>query len=256
MKQKNLLTLTLVSIVLCTISCRQQYEMSNVERTRILIDSRYDSGISKEANDFMKPYKERVDSIMSPVVGQTAHYFYAEAPESPLSNLLSDVLVWAGKKYNEQPEFGIYNIGGIRAALAEGDVTVGDILELAPFENKICFLTLTGKDVTELFEQIAMQYGQGVSKEIRLVVTKDGKLKSATISGQPVEAERKYRIVTLDYVAQGNDKMVAFKKKTDMNSPQDELNNIRYIIMDYFKEQAAKGLKVSQQKEGRVIIEK
>ena len=32
----------------------------------------------------------------------------------------------------------MYNKGGIRADLTKGDVTYGDILDVAPFENKIC----------------------------------------------------------------------------------------------------------------------
>ena len=31
-------------------------------------------------------------------------------------------------------------MGGIRAALAKGKQTVGDVNDMAPFENKICFL--------------------------------------------------------------------------------------------------------------------
>lgn len=254
MKIKNILAVAFVSTTIMATSCRSHYEMTGLERTRILIDNRYDSGINEEDNNFMRPYKQKVDSMMSPVVGQLAHYMYADWPESPLSDLLSDVLVWAGKKYNEQPDFGVYNIGGIRAALAEGDVTVGDVLELAPFENKICFVTMTGKDVMELFDQMAMQLGQGVSHEVKLTISKKGKLIEALVSGKPVDLDRAYRIVTLDYVAQGNDKMAAFKMKTDVNSPQDEQNNIRYIIMDYFREKMAQGKKVSQQIEGRINI--
>ena len=72
---------------------------------------------------------------MSPVVGHSAKVMIAERPESPLSNLLSDILVWAGNKYGERPDFGIYNIGGMRASLPQGEVTFGHILEVAPFEN-------------------------------------------------------------------------------------------------------------------------
>ena len=67
---------------------------------------------------------------------------HADRPESDLSNLLADILVWAAKDYGESPVLGIYNMGGIRADLTKGDVTYGDVLDVAPFENKICFTTL------------------------------------------------------------------------------------------------------------------
>jgi hypothetical protein len=49
--------------------------------------------------------------------------------------------------------------------------------------------------------------------------------------------------------------MEAFKAKTDVNSPQEESNNLRYIIMDYFREQMKQGKVVDSQIEGRIIIE-
>ena len=42
----------------------------------------------------------------------------AHRPESDLSNLLADIMVWAARDYNEKVDFGVYNMGGIRAALS------------------------------------------------------------------------------------------------------------------------------------------
>ena len=51
---------------------------------------------------------------------------------------------------------------------------------------------------------------------MRMVITKDGKLKSATLNGEPIDPEKSYRIATLDYLAEGNDQLVAFKSGTDV----------------------------------------
>ncbi|CDD20449.1 5-nucleotidase family protein [Prevotella sp. CAG:732] len=176
-------------------------------------------------------------------------------PESELSNLLTDILVWGGRDFHEQPVFAVYNMGGIRSNLAKGKVTVGDVNDMAPFENKICFLTLTGEKVTELFQQIAHRGGEGLSHAVRLVITKDGHLKSATINGEPVAPQKQYRIATLDYLAEGNDQLVAFKSGTDVVAPKAKENNVRYIIMSYFREKMAKGESVESQVEGRVVVD-
>lgn len=220
-----------------------------------MVDSRYDGRIPAEAVAFTAPYKQRVDSIMSPVVGRAARYMAAFTPESPLSNLLPDILVWAGKDYGEKPDFAVYNIGGMRAAFAEGDVTVGDVLDVAPFENKVCFITLTGDKVMELFGQIAGNGGEGVSREVRLRITKDGRLLGASVGGKEIERAARYRIATIDFVAQGNDGMAAFKDGTEVNSPREERNNVRYVIMEYFREKAAQGLAVDSKVEGRIVVE-
>lgn len=247
--------MTVLALSAVLSGCSSHYHLTGVERTRLLVDSRYDSRIPGMADDFISPYKNRVDSIMSPVVGKAAGYMAAFVPESPLSNLLPDILMWAGKDYGEEPDFAVYNIGGMRAAFAEGDVTVGDVLDVAPFENKICFVTLTGEKVMELFGQIAVNGGEGVSREVRMRITKDGRLLGASVGGKDIEPSAEYRVATIDFVAQGNDNMAAFRSGTCVNSPKEERNNVRYVIMDYFREKAARGLAVDSKVEGRIVIE-
>ena len=235
-------------------SCSSHYKLTDVSRSRILIDSTYDNKADDRAWSFIAPYKLKVDSIMSPVVGRAAIYMYADRPESTLSNLLADILVWCGKDYGEKPDFAVYNIGGMRSAFAKGDITYGDVLDVAPFENKICFVTLKGNKVIELFGQIASVGGEAVSHGVELVISKDGRLISAKLNGKQIDPEADYRVVTIDYVAQGNDKMEAFKSSTEMKSPSGADDNVRQVIIKYLKEKMAKGEEADSRIEGRIKI--
>ena len=243
----------LMSMLLLT-SCKHHYEVASMQRSRILVDSRYDAQPDQKAADFLKPYKHQVDSVMGPMVGQSARYMTAQRPEGTLSNLLADILVWAGKDYGEKPDFGIYNMGGVRADLPKGKVTYGDVLDVAPFENKISFITLKGDVLLELFGQIAKTGGEGMSRAVRLVITKDGQLVSATINGEPIDPQKEYRVTTIDYLLGGTDKMEAFKKGTNINAPKDASNNTRFIIINYFREMQKQGKEVDAKIEGRVTI--
>ena len=223
-------------------SCASKhYQLTGVERSRIIIDSRYDQNPDQAAAKFLEPYKRVNDSIMGPVVGQIAHNMHADRPESDLSNLLSDILIWAAKDYNEQPVMAVYNKGGIRADLTKGDVTYGDVLDVAPFENKICFTTLTGEKLMELFRQIAYRGGEGVSKGVELVIKMDG--------------GKGELVATLNYVLEGNDGMPAFLDGTNSVRPEDASNNTRFLIMNYFREMQAKGIVVDAQVEGRIKVQ-
>lgn len=246
----------LVTLLLLAASCHTPYHLTSIERSRILIDSRYDAHPDAAAAAFIKPYDHTVDSLMKPVVGCTAAPMMAHKPESNLSNLLSDILVWGGEEFNEDPAFGVYNMGGIRASLPQGDITYGDVLNVAPFENHICFLTLSGEKTLQLFQEIAARGGEGVSHSVRMVIAKDGSLKSVTVQGQPVDPQKTYRIATLDYLAQGNDGLTAFKSKTDVVSPDDQAHDVRYIIVNYFKHFQAQGKAVDTKVEGRINVEK
>ncbi len=235
-------------------SCHSHYQMAGATSTRLTVDKRYDAHPDAAAERFLAPYHRQVDSIMGPVVGQLGSDMYARRPESKLSNLLSDILLWGAEKYHEKADFAVYNMGGIRAALAKGKVTYGDVVDVAPFENKICILTLSGSKVKELFEQIAKRGGEGVSHGVKLKITPDGKLVSALLNDKPIDDGASYRVSTLDYLAHGNDHLTAFKSATNVFSPQEEQDNVRYLIVDYLRSQAQKGVVVDCQIEGRIQI--
>lgn len=239
------------------LSCApKHYQIVGVERTRIIVDSCYDQHPDEAAAQFIAPYKRVNDSIMGPVMGVVAHNMHPDRPESDLSNLLADILVWAAKDYNEQPVLGVYNMGGIRADLTKGEVTYGDILDVAPFENKICFTTLTGEQLMQLFRQMAKRGGEGVSRGTELVISNDGRLISARLHSQEIDPKADYRVTTINYLIEGNDGMPALGQGRDVVAPSDASNNTRYLIMNYFKDKHAKGEEVDAQVEGRIKIQK
>lgn len=254
--QKKIRTTFVAAVAFVLTGCASHYQVAQVNRSRILVDSRYDKYKDAEAEAFIAPFRAKVDSVMSPVVGRTAKPLVSFQPESPLSNLMADILVWGGRPFGEKPDFAVYNMGGIRASFPAGDITYGDVLDVAPFENKICFCSLTGDKVLELFQQMAGFGGQAVSHGVEVVADKAGNIRSLKINGSEVNPAKEYRIATLDYVAEGNDRMVAFKSKTNVNSPKDTKNNVRFIIVNYFKEKASRGEAVSSDVEGRFVIEK
>ncbi len=243
-----------MTLLVIVSACRSPYQVVGIERTRIIMDSTYETYPDAAAEAFMKPYKHVIDSIMEPVVGHSAKYMTADRPEGTLSNLLADIMVWASKDYKEKVDFGVYNMGGVRADLPKGDVTFGDVLDIAPFENKIAFITLSGDDVMELFREMASVGGEGVSQSVRLVINRKLQLLSATISGQSIDPSRNYRIATIDYLLEGNDRMLAFRKGSNINSPQEAKNNTRFIIMDYFREQTRLGKVINAEIEGRITV--
>ncbi len=243
------------------VSCApKHYQLAGVERSRIIVDSRYDQNPDQAAAQFLAPYKRVNDSVMGPIVGQVAHNMHAKRPESDLSNLLADILIWSAKDYDEQPVFAVYNMGGIRADLTKGVVTYGDVLDVAPFENKICFTTLTGEKLMDVFREIASHGGDGVSKGVELVVKMDGKgekgeLISAKLHGKEIDPQAEYRVATINYLLEGNDGIPSLRDGKDVVAPQEASNNTRFLIMNYFRDMQAKGIVVDSKVEGRIIIE-
>ena len=253
MKQLFIGSMALLMMASCA---PKHYRLVSVDRSRIIVDSRYDQKTDAEAEKFIAPYKKVNDSIMGPIMGVVAHNMHAQRPESDLSNLLADILVWAAKDYNEEPVLGIYNMGGIRADLTKGNVTYGDVLDVAPFENKICFVTLNGEQMVTLFQQMAKRGGEGVSRGLELVIEgpeKDGKVKSVRLHGKEIDPKAEYRIATINYLLEGNDGMPVLREGSNKVAPDDARNNTRYLIMNYFRDKQAKGEIVDSKVEGRIV---
>ena len=76
-----------------------------------------------------------------------------------------------------------------------------------------------------------------------------------TVAGKEIDDNAQYRIVTLDYVAQGNDHMEAFRSGTDIKLSTAQENNVRFIIMDFFRAKMAQGESVEGKLDGRITIE-
>mgnify|MGYP000027270014 FL=1 len=188
---------------------------------------------------------------MTPVIGHSARKLEAYRPESPLSNLMADILCEGAKsKLGISVDVGVMNVGGIRNILNEGDITFGSIYEISPFQNALSVVVLKGEDLLELFQQIAAVHGEGLSGA-RLVISKDGRLLRAEVGGKPVDPAKEYRVAAIDYLAEGNDRMEAFKKATSRTEPQDAV--LRDLFIDYVKQCEAKGVFVNAEIEGRIV---
>lgn len=190
---------------------------------------------------------------MTPVVGKSAMDMDSHRPESLLSNLIADVLRESASIYlNETADIAVINVGGLRNNLNKGDITYGDIYEILPFENALCLLEMKGDLVEELMKNIISVKGEGISN-VRLTAKEDGTIINCTIGGEPLDLNRIYKVATVDFLAEGNDRLFAFKKaQSKRNMPE---ATIRTIFLNYVQQQAKMGKEVTAQIEGRIVIQ-
>lgn len=180
----------------------------------IPVDARLDDRVDPKINEIIAPYKHAVDSMRGIVVGQSPAEFERKSPE--MLNLMSDFVFETGAEICGKPvDLAIMNKGGIRNSLAEGPVTKGEIIDIAPFDNSIVVLDISGRDLLDNLAVMAAQEGNGVSRNVRVVYDPSTHaVSSATIDGRLVDPNRRYRLATIDYLAAGNDYMEPLKRAT------------------------------------------
>ena len=110
----------------------QRYELEEVKAGRYEVTNRLDARPDSGAVRVVAPYRHAVDSMMSPVLGESEVAMRADRPESLLSNFVADVLREGSLRVGKMADIGLCNIGGLRSTMPKGKVTYGDVLEIAP----------------------------------------------------------------------------------------------------------------------------
>ena len=127
---------------------------------------------------------------------------------------------------------------------------MGNLYETYSFDNTITFLELKGSDLIKIFNAYARIGGAGISSNVKLVID-NRKIKSATVDGNPIDNDKIYQIVTLDYLAEGNDNMNAFLNAVHINDTGITLRN---VMIDWVREQTRQGNEIKSVTDGRIEI--
>ena len=256
MKYKWILyTLTTLLVVSCGSykqSERQSQEYSIVNISGQIVEMNSEQGTNAEMQALVDKYKVSLDKEMDEVVGTSAEFMQKGRPESLPTNLTSDIMLQYGSKhFPNGADVAIMNVNGHRATLPKGQITLRNLFEIYSFDNTVSFLEVKGEDLTKIFEANARIGGAGISSNARLKV-KDRKLTSATLDGKPIDNGKIYNVVTIDYLADGNDNMSAFK---DAVSIVDSGITLRDVVIDYVRNQTAVGKTITSKLDGRITIE-
>ncbi len=170
--------------------------------------------------------------------------------ESQLGNWMADVV----KNYSKSPaEVGMVNNGGIRLSpIPAGDITVGTIFNIMPFDNTICTTTMTGAQLKFIFEQAVQNDGKGIQiSGVKFVydsskpsykpavVDADGTVTTPEIPGQRVLSMIResngtvvkdtdtLKVNAPDFIATGGDTFTGFLAPEIVASLVDSHENVR-----------------------------
>lgn len=143
--------------------CSPHYVLTGETKGEYHLDSSLaaDSGVIRE----YLPYKQRLDSAMNKVIGGSAQALTKayDAPETLLGDFFCDALLQQATNMGFTVDFCLATKGGLRAPLPKGDITVGEIFELMPFENELVTVDLSGADMRTVLDFIAASGGQPVA---------------------------------------------------------------------------------------------
>lgn len=204
---------------------------------------------------------EEVAPIVNEVVGHTnVNLTRSSSSESNLGDVVTDAmnqradqLEGAGAGAGAGADFAFTNSGGIRSDIPSGDITRGQVFEALPFNNVLTTVTLTGEQVKQVLET-GVSGKHGIVQVSGLKFTYDPskpvgeRVTSMTVAatGQPLDPNASYRVVTNDFMYNGGDEYTTFGQGTNPTVYSDTL--LSDALVSYLKANSP----INQQVEGRI----
>ena len=185
----------------------------------ILLDASVtpDAGIAARVAELAGPIEE----LKARVIGSTAEAIEGDrsvcrTQECPMGNLVADAMLDRVK--DQGVTIAIQNGGGLRASIDAGEVTMGEVLTVLPFQNTLATFEATGADI-----RAALENGVSQVEEVKgrfpqvagLSFTWDATAAPGSRIGEvmvseggsmvPLDAAKVYKVVTNNYVRNGGD---------------------------------------------------
>ena len=178
-------------------------------------------------------------------------------PEGALGNFAADAALSEGNRLARKmgldtASWAVLNNGGLRKSLPAGDITLSDMYEVFPFENKLEILTCSGSTATSLFRYIASMNGTPVSGLSLVLQSADSSVKSATVGSMRYDSTLTYRILTVDYLANGGDRFTMFNEALKRETLDEKL---RDVMIRFVRDKGKSGQEIVPLKDGRIRYE-
>ena len=132
--------------------------------------------------------------------------------ECQMGNLVADAML--ERVSSQGVEIAIQNGGGLRASIGSGNVTMGDVLTVLPFQNTLSTFEVTGETIIAALENGVSQMEEvkgrfpqvaGLSFAVNPSAEVGSRVSKVFVGGSPIDRGKTYKVVSNNYVRNGGD---------------------------------------------------
>jgi 2',3'-cyclic-nucleotide 2'-phosphodiesterase (5'-nucleotidase family) len=197
-----------VYTLLFLVSCKTQVLVKEDIRPYVKLESSLPA--DSQVIAMVSPYKAQLDQEMNKVLAQTSVKLVKAAPERSLGYFMCDA-VYAYLLQRNPVDLVLVNNGGIRIpSIQVGDISVGKVYELMPFDNTLVIIELNGQQLQVFLNHVATKDGWPVNEGCSYTL-QEGQASNVMIAGQALDPQKMYKIGVSDYVANGGDDCTMLK---------------------------------------------
>ncbi len=145
-----------------------------------------DPSVASVVEHYWKPIAARYKEV----IGQAMADFVERGDDLTNYNLVADAV-----RETYKTDFDLENMGGVRAPLAKGPITRGDLVDMDPFDNTVVMFKISGRRLKELLLS-ARPAVSGLRYRIE-----NGSVTEVKVAGNPLKEGRIYTGAANSYLA-------------------------------------------------------
>ncbi len=178
-----------------------------------------DAGVAEDADVVARVAElaAPLEELRSMVVAETAAAIegnrdVCRAMECQMGNLVADAML--DRVADQGVEIAITNAGGLRASIDAGEVTMGEVITVLPFQNTLSTFQVTGESVVAALENGVSQIEEGAGRFPQvagMTFTFDAsaepgaRISDVMVGGTAIDTAKVYSVVSNNYVRNGGD---------------------------------------------------
>ncbi len=197
-----------------------------------------DAGIAARIAELAGPIEE----LKSRVIGDAADAIegareVCRAMECPMGNLVADAML--DRVADQGVQIAIQNGGGLRASIDAGEITMGEVLTVLPFQNTLATFSATGADIVAALENGVSQIEEGAGRFPQVAgmtyafdaaAEPGSRISDVMVGDTPIDMDATYGVVTNNYVRNGGDGYAMFSTAADA---YDFGPGLELVVADY-----------------------
>ncbi|AXW87263.1 bifunctional UDP-sugar hydrolase/5'-nucleotidase [Lonsdalea britannica] len=173
---------------------------------------------SPEMLQLLTPFQEKGHAQLGVKVGSTLGRLEGDRSKVRFEQTDLAHVVLSGLVDRTSADFAVMSGGGVRDSIEAGDITYKSILQVQPFGNTVVYVEMKGSDVEQYLATVAnFKVDAGAYAQfLNVSLEADGTgVKNVKIKGEPLQADKLYRMATLSFNADGGDGYPVISKRSD-----------------------------------------
>ncbi|MCW2478509.1 bifunctional UDP-sugar hydrolase/5'-nucleotidase UshA [Candidatus Symbiopectobacterium sp. NZEC135] len=199
-------TLTLAHYQLIPVNLKKKVEKTGggTERVYYTQEIKQDDGVVK----MLTPFQEKGQAQLEVKVGSVNGTLDGDRKQVRFYQTNLGHLLLSAQRERANADFAVMSGGGIRDSIQPGDITYKTVLKVQPFANTLVYVDMKGSEVEKYLAAVANKkvdsgaYAQFLN--VSLVADGQG-VQDVKIKGEPLQADKTYRMATLNFNAMGGD---------------------------------------------------